>query len=335
MSWAALVEGFRDGRHGRLGVLRRARHARPSRSPRPVGPGARGVRTHGSRCTSATPSRSSACRARWHDDHDREPAPTHTSSDFADELLAVLLDAGASEDELAAAPAPTGRRRGRRFRALAVPDRMRRRRRPRRRAGVGHRRRVDARPHARPPLLPRSRAPHPAVGRPRAGHDHAAHLDLPPRPCRRPARGLPRVAAEGRPPRRRRSAARPPHRFADLAQRIDELTRHHHDHLANIEAILATGPASLWEIAARLTWNRPWDQYPLGAAPLRGQRDGGPPALPRPSWARDPAEGRAARTRSLCPRAPSSTLRWSTHERRRPAARGPRADAPAGRRRAA
>ena len=54
------------------------------------------------------------------------------------------------------------------------------------------------------------------------------------------------------------------HRFGDLAQRVDEITRHHHDHLADIEAILADGPASLWQIAARLTWNRPWDQFPLG-----------------------------------------------------------------------
>ena len=54
------------------------------------------------------------------------------------------------------------------------------------------------------------------------------------------------------------------HRFDDLAQRVEEITRHHQDHLAAIEAILADGPASMWQIAARLTWNRPWEQFPLG-----------------------------------------------------------------------
>ena len=54
------------------------------------------------------------------------------------------------------------------------------------------------------------------------------------------------------------------HRFGDLPARVAEITRHHLDHLADIEAILADGPASLWQVAARLTWNRPWDQFPLG-----------------------------------------------------------------------
>ena len=31
------------------------------------------------------------------------------------------------------------------------------------------------------------------------------------------------------------------HRFGDLGQRVEEITRHHHDHLADIEAILADG----------------------------------------------------------------------------------------------
>ncbi|MET0326756.1 MAG: MBL fold metallo-hydrolase, partial [Ilumatobacteraceae bacterium] len=53
----------------------------------------------------------------------RQGAQSQTSPDFTDELMAVLLDAGASETELAAAPAPSGRRRTRRFRPLAVPDR--------------------------------------------------------------------------------------------------------------------------------------------------------------------------------------------------------------------
>jgi glyoxylase-like metal-dependent hydrolase (beta-lactamase superfamily II) len=53
------------------------------------------------------------------------------------------------------------------------------------------------------------------------------------------------------------------HRFTDLAARSEAIRRHHLDHLADIEAILTDGPAPLWQIAARLTWNRPWDQFPL------------------------------------------------------------------------
>ena len=53
------------------------------------------------------------------------------------------------------------------------------------------------------------------------------------------------------------------HRFEGLSERVDQITRHHLDHLADVEAILADGPASLWDVAARLTWNRPWDTFPL------------------------------------------------------------------------
>ena len=67
------------------------------------------------------------------------------------------------------------------------------------------------------------------------------------------------------PPRRRRGPARPPPPLRrPRPSGSTEITRHHLDHLADIEAILADGPASLWQIAARLTWNRPWDQFPLG-----------------------------------------------------------------------
>ena len=53
------------------------------------------------------------------------------------------------------------------------------------------------------------------------------------------------------------------HRFADLPGRVDAITRHHLDHLVDVETILADGAASLWQIAARLRWNRPWEQFPL------------------------------------------------------------------------
>ena len=197
-------------------------------------------------------------------DDDRERAPARTSADFTDELMAVLLDAGATEGELAAAPAPTVRRRARRFRPLAVPDRT-----------VADGDRVDVpgwdidavwTPGHTPGHLcfhvPEHRmllsgdhvlptiTPHISISRrDRAGDPLGDFLD-----------SLQKVARldthEVLPAHR--------HRFDDLAGRVDEITRHHHDHLAAIEAILADGPASMWQIAARLTWNRPWEQFPLG-----------------------------------------------------------------------
>ena len=52
-------------------------------------------------------------------------------------------------------------------------------------------------------------------------------------------------------------------RFGDLAARVEAITQHHLDHLLDIEAVLADGPASLWQVAARLRWNRPWEEFPL------------------------------------------------------------------------
>jgi glyoxylase-like metal-dependent hydrolase (beta-lactamase superfamily II) len=197
-------------------------------------------------------------------DDARDRAPVQTSPDFTDELIAVLLDAGASEDELAAAPAPRVRRRARRFRPLAVPDRH-----------VDDGARVDVpgwdiaavwTPGHTPGHLcfhvPEHRillsgdhvlasiTPHISISRrDRAGDPLGDFLD-----------SLQKVALldtdEVLPAHR--------HRFADLARRVEEITRHHHDHLAAIEAILADGAGSLWQIAARLTWNRPWDDFPLG-----------------------------------------------------------------------
>jgi glyoxylase-like metal-dependent hydrolase (beta-lactamase superfamily II) len=197
-------------------------------------------------------------------DHERGRDETQTLPDFSDELVAVLLDAGATEDELTAAPAPTRRRRARRFRPLAVPDRTIA---DGERADVpgwditavwtpghtpGHlcfhvpdHRLLLSGDHVLPSITP-----HISISRrDRAGDPLGDFLD-----------SLQKVAGldtgEVLPAHR--------HRFDDLAQRVDEITRHHLDHLAAIEAILADGPASLWQVAARLTWNRPWEQFPLG-----------------------------------------------------------------------
>ncbi|HET8626046.1 MAG TPA: MBL fold metallo-hydrolase [Thermomicrobiales bacterium] len=42
--------------------------------------------------------------------------------------------------------------------------------------------------------------------------------------------------------------------FADLAGRVDELVAHHDERLAELLAALAPGPASAYELCARLTW---------------------------------------------------------------------------------
>jgi len=192
-----------------------------------------------------------------------EARPAQTLPDFTDELYAVLIDAGATEDELAAAPPATARRRQRRFRPLAVPDRH-----------VADGERVDVPgwdidavwtpghtpghlcfhvPSARMLLsgdhvLP-SITPHISISRrDRGGDPLGDYLD-----------SLAKVAALDA------TEVLPAHRqrFADLPGRVDAITRHHLDHLVDIETILSDGAASLWQIAARLTWNRPWEQFPL------------------------------------------------------------------------
>ncbi|MFC7648083.1 hypothetical protein ACFQX6_52150 [Streptosporangium lutulentum] len=48
-----------------------------------------------------------------------------------------------------------------------------------------------------------------------------------------------------------------------------EIIAHHEEKLVGIAALLAEaeGPLTIWEIAARMTWNRPWADFP---AILRG-----------------------------------------------------------------
>jgi glyoxylase-like metal-dependent hydrolase (beta-lactamase superfamily II) len=184
--------------------------------------------------------------------------------DFADEIRSLLLDAGATEDELTAAPPGASRSRTDRPRPLVAPDRL-----------VEDGERVDVpgwdleavwTPGHTPGhlcfhlpgerlllsgdhVLP-SITPHISISRSDRGGDPLGDfLD-----SLEKVAGL--DAAEVLPAHR--------HRFADLAGRAHEIRRHHLDHLADIEGVLAGGPASLWQIAARLTWNRPWEQFPLG-----------------------------------------------------------------------
>ena len=51
-------------------------------------------------------------------------------------------------------------------------------------------------------------------------------------------------------------------RFTGLAGRVDELSAHHEHRLAELEAAVRAHPGSTpWELAAHLTWSRPWEAY--------------------------------------------------------------------------
>jgi glyoxylase-like metal-dependent hydrolase (beta-lactamase superfamily II) len=51
-------------------------------------------------------------------------------------------------------------------------------------------------------------------------------------------------------------------RFRGLASRTDELATHHEHRLAELLTAVRDNPGSTpWQLAAHLTWSRPWDQY--------------------------------------------------------------------------
>jgi glyoxylase-like metal-dependent hydrolase (beta-lactamase superfamily II) len=51
-------------------------------------------------------------------------------------------------------------------------------------------------------------------------------------------------------------------RFRGLDARVDELTAHHEHRLTELLAAIRANPGSTpWDLAAHLTWSRPWEQY--------------------------------------------------------------------------
>jgi glyoxylase-like metal-dependent hydrolase (beta-lactamase superfamily II) len=48
------------------------------------------------------------------------------------------------------------------------------------------------------------------------------------------------------------------HRFDHLGTRVHEIIAHHEAHLAALVVALSAGPKTLWELAKMLEWNRPW-----------------------------------------------------------------------------
>jgi glyoxylase-like metal-dependent hydrolase (beta-lactamase superfamily II) len=53
------------------------------------------------------------------------------------------------------------------------------------------------------------------------------------------------------------------YRFTGLADRAQAIIDHHEERLAEVTALLADGPRTLWEIAAGLHWRDPWPDMPL------------------------------------------------------------------------
>jgi glyoxylase-like metal-dependent hydrolase (beta-lactamase superfamily II) len=49
-------------------------------------------------------------------------------------------------------------------------------------------------------------------------------------------------------------------RFRGLDGRLDELAAHHEARLDEAQALVADGAATIWEVATRLGWSRPWDE---------------------------------------------------------------------------
>jgi glyoxylase-like metal-dependent hydrolase (beta-lactamase superfamily II) len=49
-------------------------------------------------------------------------------------------------------------------------------------------------------------------------------------------------------------------RFDDLAGRVDALVAHHEERLAETRRVVAAGADTVWEVAARLHWSRPWEE---------------------------------------------------------------------------
>jgi glyoxylase-like metal-dependent hydrolase (beta-lactamase superfamily II) len=58
------------------------------------------------------------------------------------------------------------------------------------------------------------------------------------------------------------SPALPGHqwRFDNLAERIDQIVAHHEQRLEETAALVAAGAETVWEVATRLRWSRPWER---------------------------------------------------------------------------
>ena len=87
--------------------------------------------------------------------------------------------------------------------------------------------------------------------------------------------------------------------FPDIAARAAEIRHHHEEKLERLGALLSerAEPLTIWETAAVMTWNRPWEDLPPVLRGMAAGRGRGPPAHPGGAW-RDPP----------CPRSRSGAL---------------------------
>jgi glyoxylase-like metal-dependent hydrolase (beta-lactamase superfamily II) len=180
----------------------------------------------------------------------------HARSDFVDEVAAMLLDAGASEDEIVVRTRPSGKSRPR----MIEPDRE-----------LSDGQRVD---------VPGWRVD--AVWTPghSPGHtcfrvpDHALllagdHI----LPTITPHIAISRADRHGDPlgdfiaslhkvnqPDVAWVLPAHEHRFEHLDHRVREIVAHHEAHLESLLTELSSGPKTLWDLAKSLAWNRPWGE---------------------------------------------------------------------------
>jgi glyoxylase-like metal-dependent hydrolase (beta-lactamase superfamily II) len=49
-------------------------------------------------------------------------------------------------------------------------------------------------------------------------------------------------------------------RFEGLGERIDTIVAHHEERLEETRRLVAGGAATIWEVATRLGWSRPWEE---------------------------------------------------------------------------
>jgi glyoxylase-like metal-dependent hydrolase (beta-lactamase superfamily II) len=55
------------------------------------------------------------------------------------------------------------------------------------------------------------------------------------------------------------------HRFDDLKRRVDELKAHHHARFDEALAAIRDGDTTVWQMAAKMTWSRSWDELNVWA----------------------------------------------------------------------
>jgi glyoxylase-like metal-dependent hydrolase (beta-lactamase superfamily II) len=89
---------------------------------------------------------------------------------------------------------------------------------------------------------------------------------------------LARVAGLGAPPAAAAAGGAPDalpaheHRFAGIPERVAEIVAHHEERLTEVTGLLADEPATLWDIASRMTWNSSWSSmHPMSRRMATGE----------------------------------------------------------------